>query len=160
MKRGSTFLLKGAILVIGAVVLALCIFALPAMWRAVPGEFPNHTYVFYGILSAFYLGAIPFYFALYQGIRLLRLIDTGKAFTFHSVTALKRIAFSALTISIIFIAAMPFFYTWADNDDAPGLVIISMFLVVAPFVIAVFAALLQRLFQEAIDIKSENDLTV
>ena len=160
MKRISTLFLRAAIILIGVVVLALCVFALPAMWRAVPSEFPNYTYVFYSILSAFYIGAIPFYIALYQGLQLLKYIDDGKSFSVLSVTALKRIASSALSISIIFIASMPFFYIWADKDDAPGLVVISMFFVVAPFVIAVFAALLQRLFQEAIDIKSENDLTV
>jgi hypothetical protein len=35
-----------------------------------------------------------------------------------------------------------------------------MVMIFAPMVIAVFAAVLQRLLQEAIDIKSENDLIV
>jgi len=160
MQRISTFVLRGAIYVIGAIVLALCIFALPAMWRAVPGEYPDHTYVFYSILIAFYAAAIPFYGVLYQAMRLLHYIDTGKAFSMLAVRALKRIALCALAISVVFVAAMPFFYMWANGDDAPGLVVISMSLVVAPFVVAVFAAVLQRLFREAIEIKSENDLTV
>lgn len=160
MRRIPTYFLRAAIFTLGAVVLALCIFALPAMWRAVPAEFPNHTYVFYCILTAAYVSTIPFYFALYQAMQLLGHIDKNKAFSALSVKALKRIAYSALTISIVFMVSMPFFYIWADNDDAPGLVIVSMFLVLAPFVVAVFAAVLQRLFQEAIDIKSENDLTV
>ncbi len=160
MKRGSTFILRGAVIAIGAVVLALCVFALPAIWAAVAEEYPHYTYVFYVILSAFYVAAVPFYVALYQAMKLLSYIDNGKAFTLFAVKALKRIAYSALSISAVFVASLPFFYIWADNDDAPGLVIVGMFLVVAPFTIAVFAALLQRLFREAIEIKDENDLTV
>ncbi|WP_219914085.1 DUF2975 domain-containing protein, partial [Bacillus paranthracis] len=38
--------------------------------------------------------------------------------------------------------------------------IIGMIIIFASMVIAVFAAVLQRLLKDAIDIKSENDLTV
>ena len=160
LKRTSTLFLRAAVLGIGAVVLALCVFALPAIWRAVPGEYPNHTYVFYYILLAFYLAAVPFYFALHQAMRLLSYVDHGKAFSMLAVQALKRIAISAVAISVVFAAAMPFFYIWAQNDDAPGLLLVNMFLVLAPFTIAVFSAVLQRLFRDAIEIKTENDLTV
>ncbi|MBU0905405.1 MAG: DUF2975 domain-containing protein, partial [Firmicutes bacterium] len=43
---------------------------------------------------------------------------------------------------------------------APGLGLVGMVMIFAPLVIAVFAAVLQRLLQEAIEIKSENDLMV
>lgn len=48
----------------------------------------------------------------------------------------------------------------ADKDDAPALIFVGMVIPFASLVIAVFAAVLQRLLQEAINIKSENDLTV
>ena len=54
---------------------------------------------------------------------------------------------------------MPLFYLVAERDDAPG-IIIGMIIIFASMVIAVFAAVLQRLLKDAIDIKSENDLTV
>jgi len=55
---------------------------------------------------------------------------------------------------------MPLFYLMAEKDDAPGIILIGMVMIFASMVIAVFAAVLQRLLKEAIDIKSENDLTV
>lgn len=55
---------------------------------------------------------------------------------------------------------IPFVYNVAELDDAPGLIIIGMVPIFASMVIAVFAAVLQRLLEEAIHIKSENDLTV
>ncbi|MNL82789.1 hypothetical protein D3C87_2102590 [compost metagenome] len=55
---------------------------------------------------------------------------------------------------------MPLFYLLGEKDDAPGIIVIGMVIVFASMVIAVFAAVLQKLLNEAIDIKSENDLTV
>lgn len=55
---------------------------------------------------------------------------------------------------------LPFVYVVAEKDDAPGLILMGMVPVFASLVIAVFSAVLQRLLQEAIDIKSENDLVV
>ncbi|MNP58015.1 hypothetical protein D3C76_1528910 [compost metagenome] len=55
---------------------------------------------------------------------------------------------------------MPLFYLLAEKDDAPGIIVIGMVLVFAGMVIAVFAAVLQKLLKEAIELKSEIDLTV
>jgi hypothetical protein len=160
MKRGSTLFLRAAVLAVGAVVLALCIFALPAVWRAVPGDYPDIGYAFYSILLLMYAAAVPFYVVLFQTLRLLSYVDKNTAFSELSVKALKVIKYCAVAISGLFAASLPFFYTWADKDDAPGLVVIGLVLTVAPFAVGVFAAVLQRLLREAIDIKKENDLTV
>ncbi|MNF13629.1 hypothetical protein D3C80_2155360 [compost metagenome] len=55
---------------------------------------------------------------------------------------------------------MPLFYLMAEKDDAPGIIVIGLILIFASTVIAVFAAVLQRLLKEAIELKSEIDLTV
>lgn len=160
MKKASTMFLRLAGITVGAIVLAVCLFALPPTWRAVAEEYPNITYVFYLILLALYLASLPFFYALYQALKLLGYVDTKRAFSKLTVLALRRISYSAVTISAIFITTMPLFYTWAQNDDAPGLVVISMLLVAAPLTVAVFAGVLQKLFAEAIAIKHENELTV
>ena len=70
-----------------------------------------------------------------------------------SVAALKKIKFCAIIISGLYVVILPFVFLVADLDDAPGLVIIGMVPVFASMVIAVFAAVLQRLLQEAIAYK-------
>ena len=160
LDRGSTFILKTAIIVIGIAVLALCMFALPATWQAVPDEYPFIPNVLYAVLLAMYITAIPFYIALYQALNILSYIDKNKAFSRLSVTALKRISYCGLAISIVYAMSLPLFYVWAKYDDAPGLVIVGMALTCASFAVAVFAGVLQRLLKQAIAMKSENDLTV
>lgn len=55
---------------------------------------------------------------------------------------------------------MPLIYEMAQEADAPGLIVLGLVMTCAPIVIAVFAAVLQKLLKNAIEIKSENDLTV
>lgn len=163
MKRSSTLFLKAAVIFMGIPVLALCIFLLPQIVNEANDAAEKGSdlaYVVYGIVTVMYITAIPFYFALYQSFTLLNYIDRNQAFSDLSVLALKKIKNCALTISGFYVIVLPFVYILAEVDDAPGLILVGMVMVFAPLVIAVFAAVLQRLLKEAIDIKTENDLIV
>jgi hypothetical protein len=163
MKQGSTFFLRTAVILMGIPVLALCIFELPQLMKEAIGHIQpgaELAYMIIGVLTVMYVSAIPFYFALYQALRLLHYIDKSQAFTELSVISLRKIKSCALIISGLYVVALPFIFIIAEWDDAPGLVLIGMVIVGASLVIAVFAAVLERLLQEAITIKSENDLTV
>jgi hypothetical protein len=154
MKQGSTLILKGAVIFIGAIVLALCIFVLPRIIGSID------TGGYDPILLGMYVPAVPFFFALYQTLKLLSYIDKNKAFSEMSVKALKNIKYCALTISALYAAGMPYIFHVADKDDAPGVVAIALIIIFASLSVATFAAVLQRLLQDAIAIKSENELTV
>ncbi|MFD1957570.1 DUF2975 domain-containing protein [Paenibacillus thailandensis] len=160
MERGTTLFLKVAVIVIGIPVLALCIFAVPEIANFAAELYPDHPYIKYLVLIDLYAAAIPFYFALYQAFKLLSYIDKNKAFSELSVQALKKIKYCAIAISGLYAAGMPLFYLMAEMDDAPGIIVIGMVIIFASMVIAVFAAVLQKLLKEAIEIKSENDLTI
>jgi hypothetical protein len=157
MKRETLFL-RLAVIFIGLPVLALCIFGLFQLSNN-PAN-PNYAYMLYPIVIGIYLSAIPFYIALYNAFRLLSYIDENKAFSQISVKALKNIKYCAITISALYVVLMPFVFFIAEKDDAPGLIIFGTFPVFASMVIAVFAAVLQKLLKNAIEIKAENDLTV
>lgn len=154
MKQGSTLILRGVVILIGLIVLVLCIFVLPAGLRSA------NTGDYRPILLGLYVPAIPFFFALYQALNLLNYIDKDKTFSTVSVNALKNIKYSAIVISALFILGMPYIFQVADKDDAPGVALIGFVIIGASIVIATFSAVLQKLLQNAIDIKSENDLTV
>ncbi|QUW23574.1 DUF2975 domain-containing protein [Sporosarcina sp. Marseille-Q4063] len=158
MKRGSTLFLKIAVFLIGAPVLALGIFGVIDLVNN-PAN-PNYAHLLYPIVIGMYISVIPFFVALYQAFKLLSYIDKSLAFSEFSVKSLKKIKFCAMTTSGVYIVILPFVFLVAELDDAPGLVIVGMVPIFAPMVIAVFAAVLQRLLQEAITIKHENDLTV
>jgi len=158
MKRGTTLFLKIALFLIGTPVLALSVFGL--YWLANNPANPAYAHMLYPIVAGIYLSVIPFFIALYLAFKLLNYIDKNLAFSELSVKALKNIKYCAMTFSGLYVAIIPFVFLVAELDDAPGLIIIGMVPVFASAVIAVFAAVLQKLLKEAIDIKSENDLTI
>jgi hypothetical protein len=160
MERGTTLILKAAVILMGIPVLALCIFLVPEIANFAAELYPDHTYLRYLVYIDFYAAAIPYYAALYQAFKLLTYIDKKQAFSEVSVQALKRIKHCGIAISCIYVVGLPLFYLIAEKDDAPGIILIGMVLIFASMVVAVFAAVLEKLLKEAIAIKSENDLTV
>ncbi|WP_150273889.1 DUF2975 domain-containing protein [Paenibacillus tepidiphilus] len=160
MGRGTTLFLKAAVIVIGLPVLALCIFIVPQIAGFAAELYPEHSYLKVLVAADLYASAVPFYYALYQAFKLLGYIDRNEAFSELSVRALTTIKYCAIAISGLIAAGMPIYFLMADKDDAPGLVAIGLIIIFASLVIAVFAAVLQRLLQQAIELKSENDLTV
>jgi len=160
MKRGSTHFLRFMIFLIGTGVLALCVFALPAIWKGGSEEYPAAGNALFLIMIGLYATAIPFFIALWQTLKLLKYIDQSKAFSEASVKALRNIKHCAVIIAVLYVGGVPLLFPIAEADDAPGLVVIGAVIACAPIVVAVFAAVLQRLLQNAMDIKSENDLTV
>lgn len=160
MKRGSTLFLKLAVILIGIPILAICIFLVPEIAKFAAELYPDHSYIQYLVFLDLYAAAIPFYFALYQAFKLLNYIDKNQSFSEISVNALKNIKYCAITISILYVLGMPILYLIAEKDDAPGMIVLGLVIIFASMVVAVFAAVLQKLLKEAIDIKSENDLII
>ncbi len=160
LKRASTFFLRAAIAIMALVALALCIFLFPNVLVGAPEEWPAALPVLYIGFIGIYLTIIPFLFALYQALKLLRYIDTNNAFSESSINALRSIKFSAITMTLLYLTAMPLAYVFAELDDAPGVIVISFAFACAPLVVATFAAVLQKLVQNALDMKMENDLTI
>lgn len=158
MKKGTTIFLKLAVILMGLPVLVLSIVGLIELVKNPANK--DYAYMLYPIVIGIYLSSLPYYFALYQSFKLLLFIDKGQAFSELSVLALRKIKFCGIIISILFMVLLPFVFMVAELDDAPGLIIIGMLPVFTAMVVGVFAAVLERLLKEAIDIKSLNDLTV
>ncbi|KAB7673114.1 DUF2975 domain-containing protein [Bacillus sp. B1-b2] len=160
MEKVTTLFLKIAVILLGFPVLALCIFLVPELANLAAKMLPEFAFIKYLVFTVLDASVIPFYFALYLAFKLLRYIDKNIAFSSLSVKALKKIKYCAITISILHVLVWPLFFIFAELDDAPGVIIVGLVVPFASMVIAVFTAVLQKLLQEAINIKSENDLTV
>lgn len=154
MGKSSTMFLRSVVILLGMAVLGICIFVLPL------GIMTDNFGYYRPLLLGMYLPAVPFFFALYQSLKLLDYIDRNTAFSELSVKALKNIKYCAMMISALYVAGMPYIFFVGDKDDAPGVILVGLVIIFASLVVAVFAAVLQRLLGNIIEIKSENDLTV
>src|SRR6185369_14554147 len=110
-------------------------------------------------LAYAYLSSIPFFVALYQALKVLGYIGENKAFSQATVKALRTIKFCALAI-IGFVAVGELFIMLNDSDDRAGGVFMGVLITFGSIVIATAAATFERILQNAVDMKSENDLTV
>ena len=110
-------------------------------------------------LAYAYLASILFFVALYQTFKVLGYIRQDAAFSQATVKALRTIKFCALAL-IGFVAVSVIFILFADKDDRPAGVFMRLLITFGSVVIATAAAMFERILQNAVDTKSEHDLTV
>ena len=159
MKRSSTIFLQVVIVLIGIVALAIMIRFPLTEGRATNLDLFSiyaDPFIMYG-----YLASIAFFVALYQAFKLLGYIGQNKVFSLSSVKALRTIKHCAIILSAsIVIAGLYIRIFHAEGDDPAGFLAICIVTTFISIVIATAAAVFERTLQSAVDIKSENDLTV
>jgi len=159
MKQSSTIFLQVVIVLIGIV-------ALTGMIRfpLIEGRAANldlfsiyaDPFIIYG-----YLASIAFFVALYQTFKLLGYIGQNKVFSLKSVKALRNIKYCATILSILIVMATVYIRIFhAEGDDPAGFIAVSIVTAFISIVVATAAAVFEKTLRSAVDIKSENDLTV
>lgn len=159
MKRGSTLFLKIVLVLIGIAVLASLLVFPNLEGRNANANF-FQIYFQDPFLAYVYFGSTPFFVALYQAFKLLEYIEHGKAFSQVAVNKLRNIKYCAIIIVFLLIICISWIRLAAGEDDPAGAMAIGIFATFASCVIATAAAVFQSLLQSAVDLKSENDLTV
>jgi hypothetical protein len=109
-------------------------------------------------LAYAYLASIPFFVALYQAFAILGYVGQNRTFSPVTMKALRTIRFCAFAI-IGFVAVGELFIMVGDSDDRAGGVFLGILITFGSAVIATAAAMFERALQNAVDLKSENDLT-
>lgn len=107
-----------------------------------------------------FIGSIPFFVALYQTFMLLGYVDGNKVFSLSSVNAVKNIKYCAITFSGFIVLGILYIRLFVRGEDSAGVTSLGIFIIFASIVIAAAFAVFQKLLQNAVDMKSENDLTV
>lgn len=160
MKRGSTIFLQIVILLIGAGVLAFLLWE-PHLEGRNANATPFEVYFKDPFLAYIYLAFVPFFVGLYQGFKILGYAGRNEIFFERSVRALRIIKYCALTTAIFIIGAEAYIFVFVrGTDDVAGGVMMGVFVILACAVVATAAAVFERILQNAVDIKTENDLTV
>ena len=159
MKRSSTLFLKVVILLIAVVALAGMIWEPQTEGRNVNADLFS-IYFRDPFLAYAYVASIPFFVALYQAFKLLGYLEQNKVFSQISVRALRNIKYCAIMLSGLIGLGILFLRLFTTSDDPAGITALGIFTIFASIVIATAAAIFERLLQNAVDIKSENDLTV
>lgn len=161
MKRSSTLFLQIVVVLLGLVALALL------LWEPqVEGRNRNATFfqIYFQdpFLALVYAGSIPFFMALYQAVKALGYVGRNEVFSPEVVRSLRIIRYCALAvIGFVFVEELFILVMSGGDNDNPGAPIFMGLLIVLPsIVVAVVAAMFERILQNAVELKSEHDLTV
>jgi|ERR1051326_2773869 cytochrome bd-type quinol oxidase subunit 2 len=158
MKRSSIIFLQIVITFIGIGALALL------LWEPhVEGRNAHATlYQIYfndPFLAYAYIGAIPFFVALYEAFKVLGYVRHNQVFSQAAVRALRTIKYCAIAI-IGFVVVGELIIMVHSSDDRAGGVFMGVLISFGSVVVGTAAAMFERILQKAVEIKSENDLTV
>lgn len=161
MKRSSTLFLQVVVVLIGIGALALMLWV-PHLEGRNAHATVFQVYFNDPFLAYAYLGSIAFFAALYQAFKLLGYVGRNEVFSQRSVKALRTIKHCALTLVVFLLGAEVYFnlFQRGKGEDIAGGVMMGLFLIFVSVVIATAAAVFERTLQRAVEMKSENDLTV
>ena len=158
MKRSSTVFLQVVVVLIGIGVLAFLLWE-PQFEGRNAHATQFEVYFQDPFLAYAYTASIAFFVGLYQAFKVLGYAGQNKIFSPAAVKSLRIIKYCALAM-IAFVAGAEAFLLMHESDDAAGGVMMGVFVTVASIVIAAAAAMFERILENAVELKSENDLTV
>ena len=159
MKKVSTIFLQTVVVLIGIVALAILIrFPLTEGRAANLDLFSIYAdpFILYG-----YAASIAFFVALYKAFKLLGYIGQNKVFSSDAVGTLKSIKYCAIVLSILIVGAGLYIKIFHNKEDDPaGFLAICIVTTFVSIIVATAAAIFEKILQNAMDMKSENDLTI
>ena len=158
MKFGATVFLRAVLVLIAIGALALL------LWEPQLEGVNAHATLFDiyfkdPFLAYAYVAAIPFFVGLYQAFKVLGYAGRNKEFSPSALRSVRTIKYCAIAI-IGFVAIGEVIIMFGNSDDRAGGVVIGAFIFFASLVVATAMAVFERALQNAVDLKSENDLTV
>ena len=156
MKQSSTIFLRGVIVLIGIVALAIMIRFPLTEGRAANLDLLS-IYSDPFILCG-YAASIPFFIALYKAFKLLGYIGQNKAFSLNSVRTLRSIKYWAIVLSILIVMAGLYIRIFHNKDDDPaGFLAMCIVTTFVSLVVATAVAVFEKILQNGVDIKSDNE---
>jgi len=159
MKKYSIVFLQAVVVLIGLVAIIILI-----RFPMLEGRAQNLDLI--GIYSDPFIlyafaSSIAFFVALYKAFKLLGYIGQNKLFSVKAIKTLRSIKYCAIILSILIVLAGVYIKLFHHKDDDPagflGMCIVTTFICVT---VATAVAVLEKILQNAIDMKSENDLTI
>jgi Protein of unknown function (DUF2975) len=159
MKKSSIVFLQTVTILIGIVVLVILVRFPQTEGRAKNLDLLSiylDPLIMYG-----YLASIAFFVGLFNVFKLLGFIGQNKVFSANSIKALRVIKYCAIVFCILIVGAAIFVkFSQPQEEDSAGFIAICILAILLATVVGTAASIFEKIWQNAIDIKAENDLTV
>jgi len=158
MKSGATLFLRAVVLLIGIGAVALL------LWEPHIEGRNAHATVFEiyfndPFLAYAYVASIPFFVGLFHAFKVLGFAGRNNEFSLSTVKSVRTIKNCAIAL-FGFVVGAEIFIMSNDSDDRAGGVFIGILIAFASIVVVAAMTILERALQRAVEMKSENDLTI
>jgi hypothetical protein len=158
MKFGATLFLRAVLVLFGIGALTFL------LWEPhVEGRNVNATtfeiYFKDPFLAFAYVASIPFFVGLYHAIKVLGYAGRNLEISPSAVKSVRTIKYCAIAL-IGFVVIGEVIILLNESDDRAGGVMMGLVILFGSIVVATATAVLERTLQNAVDMKSESDLTV
>ena len=116
----------------------------------------SDPFILYG-----YAASTVFFVALYKAFKVLEYIRQNRLFSLDSVKNLRSIKYCAIILAVAIAMAGVYVRIFhADDDDPAGFVAMCIIATFISIAVATAVAVLEKILQNAVDLKTENDLTI
>ncbi|QNL51869.1 DUF2975 domain-containing protein [Olivibacter sp. SDN3] len=161
MKRISIIFLRVVVVLIGIGTLAFLLWEPHIEGRNIHATFFD-IYFKDPFLIYVYIASASFFVGLYQVFKLLGYIGQNSVFSQNTVRALRTIKYCSIILIIFILGAEAYFFIVQSSkgEDIAGGVAIGFVMIFISLIIATAATLFEKILQNAVDMKSENDLTI
>ena len=159
MKKISIVFLQAVIVLIGIVALLILI-----RFPLTEGRAQNldlfsiyfDPFILYG-----YASSIAFFVALYKAFKLLGYIRQNQLFSQNSIRTLRSIKYCTIILSILIAMSGLYVKIFHHKDDDPaGFLAMCIVITFISIAVATAVAVFEKILQKAVDMKTENDLTI
>jgi cytochrome bd-type quinol oxidase subunit 2 len=158
LKPSSAAFLQAVIVLVGIGALALLLWE-PHLEGRNAHATAFEVYLKDPFLAYVYFASISFFVALYHAFKVLGYSRQDKIFSQAAVKSLRTIKYCAIAL-IGFVAIAEVIILLHTSDDHAGGVFMGILITVGCVVVVAAAATFERILQNAVDLKSENELTV
>lgn len=158
MKSFKVNILRIAVILVTITILLACVYWIPNIANFMEDHAPEFSYIKLPLLLGIYLTAIPFCIAVFNVFKLLKLIEEDVVFSMDSIKILSII--SKCSIAEIVLYSLGLVYLYINNAMQPGIILLSLLIMLAAFIIYIFIEILEELLLKAVQIKTENELTI
>ena len=157
MKRSPTIILQIVIVALGVTALAFLLWEPQIEGRNLHATL-FEIYFNVPFLVWAYSGSIAFFVALWEAFKLLGYIGQNRVFSLNSVRALRTIKYCANIIVGFIVVAEGYLFIIRPGDDIAGGVFMGLLIIFVSGVVAIVADVFERILQNAVEMKPENDI--
>lgn len=145
----SVFLLKSCLFVLSLGLLGLAGYAIPTLLNGIKSSiiFEKPGYV---VLIVAYIALIPLMTSIFHGFRILSVFTKRQDTAIRISSSSNSIKKAFLVIAVLAVSILPVFFYIGQLDDAPGLVLVGISIVIIPLAISAFFNCMQYMMKKHI----------